>query len=154
MHFYGVFRIKVPNFWFRWKPPFARKNFLAKELVKISMLQRWAWSDGGAHYDSAFYIYTLVILTVNRRWVATLLEDTDSRKRSAKLPRIYKTWILSNSWMTVWLMFTADSVMARVPQRVWKMFGFYVIKRYEMRLRWHFCTLLARSLLPKNDEVF
>jgi len=28
------------------------------------------------------------------------------------------------------------------------MFEFNVIKRYEMRLRLHFCTLLAPSLLP------
>jgi len=32
-----------------------------------------------------------------------------------------------------------------------KLFGFYVgIKRHEMRLRKHFCTLLAVRLLPKT----
>jgi len=34
------------------------------------------------------------------------------------------------------------------------MFGFYVIKRYEMRLRSIFRTLLPLSLLHINDWVF
>jgi len=34
-----------------------------------------------------------------------------------------------------WLAYATVNVNARVPQRVWKMFGFYVIKRCEMRLR-------------------
>jgi len=36
---------------------------------------------------------------------------------------------------------------AGVYYRVGKTFGFYVIKRNEMRLWQHFCTLLALSLL-------
>jgi len=38
------------------------------------------------------------------------------------------------------------NVNAGVSQCVLEMLGFYVI-RYEMRLRQHFCTLLALSLL-------
>jgi len=34
------------------------------------------------------------------------------------------------------------------------MFGFYVIKRYEMRLRQQFSTLPPLSLLHMNDWVF
>jgi len=32
-----------------------------------------------------------------------------------------------------WLTYAGDNVKARGLQRVWKLFGFYVIKRYEMR---------------------
>jgi len=32
-----------------------------------------------------------------------------------------------------WLTNAADNVKATIPQRVWKMFGFYVIKCYEMQ---------------------
>jgi len=34
-----------------------------------------------------------------------------------------------------WLTYPTGNVKARVPQSVWKMFRFYVIKRCEMRLR-------------------
>ena len=49
------------------------------------------------------------------------------------------TWILSNflikdvdliQFLSDWLTYAADSAKARMPQRVWKMFGYYFIKRF------------------------
>jgi len=38
-------------------------------------------------------------------------------------------------FLSYWLTFATDNVNARVPQSVRKMFGFYVMYRYEMQLR-------------------
>jgi len=48
-------------------------------------------------------------------------------------------------------MHATDNVNAGVSQQVLKMCGFYVVERYEMRLRLHFRTLLALSLFHIND---
>jgi len=130
---------------------FCSWNFPAKTLVKISLLwvhdmqyafcsQNWCWARPhcNRHNDCAFYLYTLLVYissqhTLNGSRVATLREDTDSQSRSIKLPRISNVDLvqfLSGLWTYV-----TDIVKARVPQRLWKMFGFYVIKHREMGLR-------------------
>ena len=54
----------------------------------------------------------------------------DSRSKCTILARL-QMWNLSKSRATGWRM----QLEVRVPQRVWKMFGLYVIKRYENWLR-------------------
>jgi len=48
-------------------------------------------------------------------------------------------------------MHATDNVNAGVSQRVLKIFGFYVVERYEMRLRKHFSTYVTLSLFHFND---
>jgi len=66
--------------------------------------------------------------TFNGSRVITLLEDTDSRSWSTKLVRIKHVDLIQ--FLSGWLTYAADNVKARIPPRVWKMFGFYFIKRF------------------------
>jgi len=63
----------------------------------------------------------------NRSRVTTSLQDTDSRSWSTKLARIKHVDLIQV--LSDWLTYAADNAKARIPIRVWKMFGFYFIKR-------------------------
>jgi len=99
----------------------------------------WARSCRGRFYGCTCYIYTLpCTCSVNHAHVQSKSSSEFALRR--RLPKVdlqnlraYKTWIFSNSWATYAT--DCDNVKARVPQRAWKMFGFYVIKRHEMWLR-------------------
>ena len=78
----------------------------------------------------AFSIFTRFWCTQNtfsRSRVATLLE-TDSRSWSTKLARIKDVDLIQ--FLSDWLTYAPDNAKARIPPRVWKMFGFYFIKRF------------------------
>jgi len=43
-------------------------------------------------------------------------------------------------------MYRADNVKARIPRRIWKMFGFHVIKHYEMHFKSYKCPLKQKCI--------
>jgi len=101
--------------------PFTANIAVEQEVIVAAIL------------DAFFYIYTPAGVnqhTFIRSRVVTLVKDNDSRSWSTKRTRIYDvdlTQLLSD-----WLTYASDNVKARGRQRLWKMVGFYVIKRYEM----------------------
>jgi len=66
--------------------------------------------------------------TFNRSRVATSLQDTESRSWSTKLARIKHVDLIQV--LSDWLTYAAVNAKARIPILVWKMFGFYFIKRF------------------------
>ena len=50
------------------------------------------------------------------------------RRWSTKLARIKHVDLIQ--FLSDWLTYSADNIKARIPLRVWKMFGFYFIKRF------------------------
>jgi len=59
-------------------------------------------------------------------------------------------------FLSDWLIYAADNVKARKPQHVWKMFGLYGIKCYEMQ-KLHMsskqtCTCLTHALYTKCEN--
>ena len=44
-------------------------------------------------------------------------------------------------FLSDWLTYAADNLKARIPQRVWKIFGFHVIKHNEMHCKSYKCPL-------------
>jgi len=85
-----------------------------------------------------------------RHWLPQLAYKTCAHKRRGSYP------ISEPLWET----YAADNVKAKIPLRVWKMFGFYVTKSCEMqKLHMSFkqiCTCLTDAVDTKceNSCVF
>ena len=56
------------------------------------------------------------------------IHGTDSRSWSTKLARMKDVDLIQ--FLSDWLTYAADNAKAGKPPRVWKMFGFYFIKRF------------------------
>jgi len=146
------------------RPSFTRKSFLQKRLWKSRCQVHDLQYAFCSQYCSRArihrgHLYDCVSYSLFARFWCTLTHVQSKPSGNSALKHQILKYALYKISAYIRRAFCCRPILERLidvcswktqtlsSQHVWKMFGLYVIERYEMQLWQHFCTLLALSLL-------